>query len=275
MDLQFAPPAGPADSTPPASSLGRMHMLRDGFLYAGVVAEIPSQRHSALIYVALSGDEFTIETSGRTLRASAALIRPGVRKRIVGRPKVAVIDVSPTHLGYPAFAQAQELVQAWPHEHFTALLPALRDFAAGHTRPTEADQLYGQMVTLATKRMPDTKPVDPRVRQVMKLLRENQRRTLEELAEAVCLSKDWLVHLFQREAGISLRKYEQTIKLHAAAAFVNRGVSMTEVAAIAGFADSAHFSKMWKQHYGLPPNRMFSGHQYVTVDPMPASPLHA
>jgi AraC-like DNA-binding protein len=252
-----------------------MHMLRDGFLYAGVVAEIPSQRHSALIYVALHGDAFTIETPGHTTRAAAALIRPGVRKRVLGRPRVACIDVSPLHLGYPAFAQAREPVQAWPHEHFAALAPALRDFLAGRTRPTDADQLYAQMVALATKRMPETRPVDPRVRQVMKLLRENRRRTLQELAEAVCLSKDWLVHLFQREAGISLRKYEQTIKLHAAAAFVNRGVSMTEVAALAGFADSAHFSKMWKQHYGLPPNRMFSGHQYVTVDPMPASTLHA
>ena len=166
-------------------------------------------------------------------------------------------------------------MQAWPHEHFAAVLPALRDFAAGRIRLAGADHLYGQVVALCTTRMPETKPVDPRVRQVMKLLRENRRRTVEELAESVCLSKDWLVHLFQREAGISLRKYEQTIKLHAAAAFVNRGVSMTEVAASAGFADSAHFSKMWKRHYGLPPNRMFSRHQKVTVDPMPASPTHA
>jgi len=166
-------------------------------------------------------------------------------------------------------------VQAWPREHFTPLLPALREFAAGRRRLAEADMLYTRMVELAVKRLPATKPVDPRVRQVMKLLRENRKRTLDELAEAVCLSKDWLVHLFQREAGISLRKYEQTIKLHAAAAFVNRGVSMTKVAAIAGFADSAHFSKMWKQHYGLPPNRMFSGHRYVTVDPVPSSPALA
>lgn len=275
MDLQFEPQAGPGHSAPPVSSLGRMHMLRDGFLYAGLVAEIPSQRHSALIVVALNGAEFGIETAEQTVHAAAALIGPGVRKCILGRPRLACIDVSPLHHAYPALAQAREPVQAWPHEHFAALAPALRDFFAGHTRPADADQLYGQVVTLATKRMPETRPVDPRVRQVMKLLRENRRRSLEELAEAVCLSKDWLVHLFQREAGISLRKYEQTIKLHAAAAFVNRGVSMTEVAAHAGFADSAHFSKMWKQHYGLPPNRMFSRHQAVTVDPIPASTLHA
>ncbi len=276
MDLQFEPHAGPPSTPTLTSRFGRMHMQREGFLYAGLIAEIPSQRHSVLLYLALDGSEFGIEAGGTTLRASAALVGPGVRKRIVGRPHLAVVDISPTHPDYPPFAQlASESAEAWPREHFAPLVPALLEFRAGRMRVEEADRLYAQMVALAVKRLPATKPVDPRVRQVMKLLHENRRRTLDELAEAVFLSKDWLVHLFQREAGISLRKYEQTIKLHTAAAFVNRGVSMTKVAAIAGFADSAHFSKMWKQHYGLPPNRMFSGHQYVTVDPMPASPLHA
>lgn len=273
MDLQFEPHAGPSpsSSTAAASRFGRLHMQREGFLYAGLIAEIASQRHSALLYVALDGREFGIETGGSTLRASAALVGPGVRKRILGRPHLAVVDVSPTHPDYPAFAQAaSQSAQPWPREHFESLMPALHEFRAGRTPLDEADRLYAQMVALAVKRLPATRPVDPRVREVMKLLGENRRRSLEELAEAVCLSKDWLAHLFQRDAGISLRKYEQTIKLHAAAAFVNRGVSLTRVAAIAGFADSAHFSKMWKQHYGLPPNRMFSGHEYVTVDPLHA-----
>ncbi|MBX3627417.1 MAG: helix-turn-helix transcriptional regulator [Rhizobacter sp.] len=276
MDLQFEPHAGRPPSSPStASSYGRMHMQREGFLYAGMVAEIPSQRHSVLLYVALSDTPFTLEAAGQSVSLTAALLGPGVRKRVLGRPDVACVDISPVHPSYPAFAQANASVQVWPREHFAPLMPALQAFRAGRMSPAEADRLYAKAVALAEQRLPPTKPVDPRVRQVMALLHENRRRSLDELAASVCLSKDWLVHLFQREAGISLRKYEQTVKLHAAAAFVNRGVSMTQVAAIAGFADSAHFSKMWKQHYGLPPNRMFSGHEYVTVDPMPARPLHA
>lgn len=275
MDLQFEPHAGHPPSSPSTTARGRMHMQREGFLYAGMVAEIPSQRHSVLLYVGLSDEPFTLEAAGQSVNITSALLGPGVRKRVLGRPDVACIDVSPVHPSYPAFAQANASVQVWPREHFAPLLPALQEFRGGRMSPAEADRLYAKVVALAEQRLPPTKPVDPRVRQVMKLLHENRRRSLDELAGSVCLSKDWLVHLFQREAGISLRKYEQTIKLHAAAAFVNRGVSMTQVAAIAGFADSAHFSKMWKQHYGLPPHRMFSEQQYVTVDPMPSRPMHA
>lgn len=43
---------------------------------------------------------------------------------------------------------------------------------------------------------------------------------------------------------------------------------MTEIAAAAGFADSAHFSKLWKQQYGFPPQVMFVGRGYVTLDPI-------
>ncbi len=267
MDTPASPGLGPLPAAP--SRYGRLHGLRDGFLYAGVLAEIPSQRHSALLYLALDGEPFALDAGGRTQHVTAAVLRPGVRKRLLGRPSVACVDVSPLHRDYPAFTRAPEPVQAWPHDAFLPLLPALREFRAGGMPAAQADRLYARVVECAVQRLPPTRPVDPRVRRVMALLRENRHRTLDDLAQAVCLSKDWLVHLFLREAGISLRKYEQTIKLHTAAAFVNRGVSMTRVAAIAGFADAAHFSRMWKQHYGLPPQRMFGGQEYIAVDPMP------
>ena len=158
---------------------------------------------------------------------------------------------------------------AWTREHFAALSRELAAFHDGSLAHAGADRLHDQLVELAAQRMPAVKPIDPRVREVMRLLRERLGRSTQELADAVCLSKDWLVHLFQREAGISLRRYEQTLKLQAAAIYVNRGVSMTKVAAIAGFADSAHFSKMWKQNYGFPPNRFFVGNDRIAIDPTP------
>jgi AraC family transcriptional regulator of arabinose operon len=269
MNLQIAPRARPAASTAMAPSYGRMHVVRDGFFYAGFLPSVTSRRHSALVYLALTPNEFAIESPGSRLRAEAALVGPGVHKRFLGDDApVVTIDICPTHRSYRAFAQAQASMQAWPRAHFDGLAAALRAFHDGSMRSAEADRLYSQLVERATQLMPAVTPIDPRVREVMRLLRENRRYTLHELAEAVCLSKDWLVHLFQREAGISLRKYEQTLKLQAAAAYLKRGVSMTEVAAIAGFADLAHFSKLWKQQYGFAPHRLFAGHE-VTIDPLP------
>ncbi|GAB4553218.1 MAG: helix-turn-helix transcriptional regulator [Rhizobacter sp.] len=273
MALQFTPSLWPLRPVPlpaVAAPYGRMHLVRDGFLYAGLLSGVTSQRHSALVYLALTPSEFTIEMEGSRLCAAAALVGPGVHKRFEGGDHPVVsLDICPTHRHYRAFAPAQGATVAWPREHFEGLAGALAAFHEGSLGSAESDRLYCQLVELAVQRLPAVKPIDPRVREVMRLLRENRGHSIQQLADAVCLSKDWLVHLFQREAGISLRKYEQTLKLQAAAVYVNRGVSMTKVAAIAGFADSAHFSKMWKQNFGFPPNRFFVCNDQIAIDPVP------
>lgn len=274
MELHLAPdrsgPLGLAAAPVQAAPYGRLHLVRNGFLYAGLFAGVSSQRNSALVYLALTPSEFTIETKGSRLRADAALVRPGVHKRFLdeGCPAVS-LEICPTHRSYRAFSQAQAATLAWPREHFAGFTEAMKAFHEGGMGSAEADRLYCQLVERAVQLMPALKPIDPRVGEVMRLLRERRDRTLQELADAVCLSKDWLTHLFHREAGISLRKYEQTLKLQAAAVYVNHGVSMTEVAAMAGFADSAHFSKLWKQNYGSPPNRFFVGNDRIAIDPTP------
>jgi AraC-like DNA-binding protein len=247
-----------------------MHMVRHGFLYAGRMAELTSKRHSALVYVALTEREFTVETPRGRQHASAMLVAPGVQRRFLsGQVPLACLDIAPTHRYFRVFAQARGEVEVWPRSHFDAVMTSLPEFLDGRMGLPDADRLYERIAARAVECLPPLKPIDPRVRQVMCLLRENRHYTLDELADAVCISKDWLVHLFQREAGISMRKFEQTLKLQTAASYVNCGVSMTEVAANAGFADLAHFSKMWKQHYGFPPRHMFASRGLVTIDPLP------
>lgn len=274
MDLQFEPrglaPVCPPATRRPAATHGRMHLLRDGFLYAGRVAETTSQRHSVLVCLSLDAAGFGIESSQGWVQTEAALVAPGTRKRIVaGAARVACIDVSPTHRSFRTLARATVPVQAVPRAQFEPLDSALHAFLEGRLGDDEAGPLHRQLVLLAAQRAPEAASIDPRVRRVMRLLREDRSLTVQSLADAVSLSKDWLLQLFQREAGVSLSKYEQVLRLQAAGAYVKRGVSMGEVAAIAGFADAAHFSKVWKQHYGFPPHRLFAGRRPVAIDPLP------
>lgn len=249
-----------------------MHILRDGFLYAGAMERVASHRHSAMLYLALSPEPFHVQADDVHLRARAALIAPDQRKEIDGRgAPLACVDIAPTHRAFATFARGGEAVAAWARSAFDDEDAALREFREQRLGPGEADALYGRLVARAAAQLPPTAPVDARVREVMRRLRASPAQDLRSLAAAVHLSPDWLVHLFRRELGLSLRKYAQTLKLQAAAAYLRRGVTLTEVAAVAGFADSAHFSKLWKQHFGFPPQRAFSGEE-VSIDPLPWPP---
>lgn len=261
----------PNPSSPPLH--GRVHMLNNGFMCASNDADLLSERNSATVYLAASAADIEIESGGVCLRAGAMLVLPRVRKhfRARGEPFVC-LDIHPTHRAYRHFATLPGAgVQVLPREHFAELASALRDFHSGALPPAESGELYDRVVERTAALLPEMPPLDPRVRQVMRMLRHDPGLGLQQLADAVCMSTDWLSHLFRREVGISLRKYEQMLKLQTAAGHVGSSQNLTQIAALAGFADSAHLSRVWKQHFGMPPNAFFIN-QAVNIDPLPAWP---
>lgn len=248
---------------------GRLHARRDGFLYAGTLADTRTRRNSVVVCVAMTDRPFSIGTR-RTAQAtlSAALVSPGLMRLDTGGAPVALLDVCPTDYHFRALARVADDVQAWPRPHFADVFDALESFRSGGLPREEAGPLQARFLALALQRVAPAPPPDPRIREVMRLLREEPGLPVASLAAAVDLSVDWLRRLFTTEAGLPLHRYAMTLRLQAAAAHLHRGLSLTQVAANAGFADLAHFSKHWKQHYGFAPRRAFASAELV-IDEIP------
>jgi hypothetical protein len=165
-----------------------MHILRDGFLYAGAMERVASHRHSAMLYLALSPEPFHVQAGDVHLRARAALIAPDQRKEIDGRgAPLACVDIAPTHRAFATFARGGEAVAAWSRSAFDDEDAALREFREQRLGPGEADALYGRLVARAAAQLPPTAPVDARVREVMRRLRASPAQDLRSLAAAVHL----------------------------------------------------------------------------------------
>ena len=105
--------------------------------------------------------------------------------------------------------------------------------------------------------LPTLPPLDSRVVEAMRLLMENPRLPLEELAAHSELSYDRMSHLFIDELGISIRSFQVWVKLRRALSGVRYGQSLIELAQIAGFSDAAHLSRVYKQVYGAPPSYFY------------------
>jgi AraC family transcriptional regulator len=76
--------------------------------------------------------------------------------------------------------------------------------------------------------------------------------TLESASEGVYLSGSRLRHLFVEQTGLAFRTYLLWLRLVRAVQLYSEGQSLTEAAHQAGFADSAHFSRVFKRTFGLP-----------------------
>jgi AraC-like DNA-binding protein len=85
------------------------------------------------------------------------------------------------------------------------------------------------------------------------------------LAKCVHLSPSRFRHLFRTEMGMSVQSYLRWRRLMAALCTTAQGASLTEAAHRAGFADSAHLTRVFRGAFGTAPSTIFKNSHAVQV----------
>lgn len=80
------------------------------------------------------------------------------------------------------------------------------------------------------------------------------RLSVKHLSQVSYLSESRLSHLFKEQIGISIRQYILWNKIRLAVAKSAEGQSLTSAAHLAGFTDSAHFSRTFSMMFGSTPS---------------------
>ncbi len=155
----------------------------------------------------------------------------------------------------------------------------------GERHPSQAT-LAAQLLLTAFVRgnavatMPVASPwPDPVVRAVTyarAALQENAAKhlALPQLAEAAFVTPEHLCRLFQEAIGFSPLKVVRFLRLEEALPMVARtNFSMQEIALRHGFANANHFSRCFKETYGVSPRAVRNAVRAGQDDAMPVSPL--
>ncbi|MEO3754038.1 helix-turn-helix domain-containing protein [Streptomyces sp. B6B3] len=98
--------------------------------------------------------------------------------------------------------------------------------------------------------------VDPRVRRVAALIAADPGapHTVASLAAEVALSPSRLAHLFAEQLGHTPMRVLRDARLrHAARLLEATALPVERVAAASGFVSPFHFSRLFRERYGLPP----------------------
>lgn len=72
-----------------------------------------------------------------------------------------------------------------------------------------------------------------------------------EVAEQLALSESRFLHLFREEMGIAWRPYLLWRRMFCAVIALKNGNNATQAAYLAGFSDSAHLSRTFKNQFGM------------------------
>jgi AraC family chemosensory pili system transcriptional regulator ChpD len=87
---------------------------------------------------------------------------------------------------------------------------------------------------------------------------------LDEVAEAVGLSKFHLLRTFKAATGLTPWRYQVQLRLATARDLLRAGTPASQVAVVCGFFDQSHFTRLFRASYGITPAAFAAAHRAET-----------
>lgn len=206
----------------------------------------------------------TIETELGKEEYRVALVGPNTHHRTIspGVEMVALlIDPETYEFGSISGTISSGEVKRLDIQKFLPLIDSLWSLYYGDLNDEEATKL--QLDLLRTVYPFDTLEtiVDPRIQKIAKKIRMEVPSSIrmKEIGKDFSISEDRLIRLFKENLGIPLRRYLLWVRILRAVKEIKEGNNLTEAAHAAGFSDSAHFSRTFKENFGFIPS-LFFGH---------------
>jgi len=234
----------------------------DRALYVGEIPSTGWHRHAApVLLMGLSGRFALHWGPGRMETCQSALVDAGVDHLFdpCGEA-VALVYLEPDS------CEARRLRGTFLRQGGVVLDAAApvgaRSVMDGYLRNFDLSALVPQAILDA-----EGPALDARVARSLRCLRRPQEGRLVRagLAADVQLSASRFNHLFRAEMGVSLRSYRVWSQVRLAMAGLAVSPRLTDAALHGAFADSAHFSRMFRQTFGMTPSSVLKPLKEVTL----------
>ena len=244
--------------------MSKLYIWQNRGFFMGRLPDISEHRlGSAALCVGIDRPFRVLESESSGWReCRSTLIPPGCLHEIqVGGALMAILFVEPEGEDYPAIHNAMsegDWQCLYGLEHEPEVLAALAEVWA---RQPDARAIHELLDQLIPPPGPERRQqlLDGRIQRVIQLMKEDLTHSysMNELAEYVNLSPTRLVHLFKEEVGVPIRRFRQWHRMRVVAALVAKGQTLTDAALGAGFADSSHFSRAFRNMFGITPSSVF------------------
>lgn len=253
---------------------GKVFLWQEQALFLGDAAETILHQSPAIKILIALDDSFYLKTSEAAdwQNYKSAIIAPGQMHAIDGRNKklALIILVPETKAAQPLIPiLARKGISRIPVSVVQNLVSLIEMFDELDDVQVESEQVSRKMVE-KIRNGGDllTAALDPRVsRGIETLLAEQENPlTIGEVAADVNLSESRFSHLFTEQIGVPVRRYQLWIRLRNAIHLLAKGTSLTDTAHEAGFADSAHLTRTFRQMLGIAPSALLKHSSLISYE---------
>lgn len=220
-------------------------------LYVGpLVATKRHAHHAAQIVIAPQGLAIEDGADGR-IHAGAAVIPPRLPHGHGACAHAAMLFLDGDDLASRGLSRdAEPRCQTWGRDALGVNVPR-------EPTPEMARALMASILSAVDLRQPP-EPRHPAARRMCAYLDGSDQVDLASLSHEAGLSPRQMRHTFARDVGLPMRAYLRWKRLRRAIAAVEGGASLSAAAASAGFADSAHLSRVFREQFGMTPTQGLS-----------------
>lgn len=231
-------------------------------LFIGNAAETNLHESPAIKICISLGEEFFLRTEidGDWIPHSSAIIAPGQLHAISGRGRKMAMLVT-----VPEAELAQPINHLFSHSGITKIsdetVSAVRELFAVSGDSADAGETLCSAIMEnigAELGTAGDHPIDPRVAKSIEWIRSGRDEgvSVKEIAAGVDLSESRFSHLFTENVRVPVRRYLLWLRLRDALHLLARGVSLTDSAYDAGFADSSHLTRTFRGMLGIAPSAL-------------------
>lgn len=243
----------------PARLSGTVFLSGTRILYVGSLVATKRHAHHAT-QIVIAPDGITIEDGrgGRT-RVRAAVIPPHMPHEHGPCAHAAFMYLDGDDVLSRELARdADPRCATWRRDALDVDVP-------DNPTPAQARALLAAILDALDVRPPPA-VWHPATRRMCAFLDRSDSVDLARLSRDAGLSPRQMRHTFARDVGLPMRAYLRWKRLRRAAAAVEKGADLSAAAAAAGFADSAHLSRVFRAQFGMTPSQGLRSIRWRTLD---------
>lgn len=235
-------------------------------IYIGHLLQNKMHKHHALQISVALGTPINIETADKVLISEKAIfIERNVGHKIIGETLQCIFLINPfSHLSQVFQHFKTGILEDKFQEKIQFLSLALLQQNMEQAQFISEIENYIHQFQCACD--VDIHIEDKRIEKVYQTLLTSPEVIFKakEMANLCFLSEDRFLHLFKEQTGVTFRSTQLWNRLRLSVLSLHKS-TITEVAHQFGFSDSAHYSRSFKDCFGISPRLILKNSQFIQV----------
>ncbi len=231
-----------------------------GGIYVGKGIQSNYHRHYAITILLSFGKPFKITTEDQKQdHYKVALIQKNIAYKLQSNKDdyLAFIHIVPySNIGQKLSHQFQT-IQKYDEVAFESIIKEINDwFKSVDNDPIKIEYILESIASIPNVQNKNNVTIDPRVRKSFDIImtHEDEKISINQVAKQVHVSASHFAHLFKKETGMTFRQFALHSKLIKSIFAMYKEHSLTEASFLGGFADQSHFTRTFKNAFGIKPS---------------------